>query len=313
MPENRCLDFGVHFHTYHMTVIDPFIINTCETLNSPEPHVRSYEPKSGHPFSPFEISDPFGLRNAVVPIFCQHSDGRMFGVGTAFHFDGFNNFLTAYHVVDFVEKNSDKRPVLFLSMHAVIFGTVCIPPDCFVATSEVKVSRMDADDPMAMLRGESTHLALDVALLIPEKIGSGARMPQTVPVRTSGWVPTFGETVLAIGFPQLDLSEVSHASQSALLTEGMHGAYGRIVAIHTQGVSRSNPTPVFEVESDWPPGMSGRPVFNRSGEVVGIVSRSLRADSGHRGTGYAVYIGVVHDIGLFTANLDKDNPGWRLC
>ena len=139
------------------------------------------------------------------------------------------------------------------------------------------------------------------------------RRPQTLPVRTDGWVPKVGEVVLAVGFPELEFLEIDQAKQSRLLTEGMYGAYGRIVAVHEQGTSTSNPSPVFEVESDWPPGMSGGPVFNSQGEVVGIVSRSLRAESDHAGTGYAVHLGLAHDIELLAPNLDRSNPGWRKC
>jgi serine protease Do len=276
--------------------------------------VHGYEPKPGQPYVPFEVHDPFGLRNAIVPVFCQQVDGRMYGVGTAFHIDGFGNFLTAYHVIDFVEKHLAGRPILFLSMHAVVFGTVNIPPDCFAPVDEVIASMMEADDPMAALRGQALRRpAIDVALLKAEPIGPGARSPQTLPLRTSGWAPRIGEIVLAVGFPKLDLSEVDLAKQSALLDEGMYGAYGRIVAIHEKGVSRSNPTPVFEVESDWPGGMSGGPVFNRNGEVVGMVSRSLRAESEHVGTGYAVHFGLARDIEQLTQNVDPLNPGWRKC
>lgn len=278
------------------------------------PRVRGYEPKLDAPYSPFEIHDPFGLRNAIVPVFCQHADGLMYGVGTAFHVDGFGNFLTAYHVIDFVEKHLSGRPILFLSMHAVVFGTVHIPPDCFVSPQEVIASMMDVDDPMAVLRRRPVRRpAIDVASLRATEIGPNVRQPQTLPMRTKGWVPQVGEVVLAVGFPELDLSEVDQARQSALLTEGMCGAYGRVVAVHKEGTSRSNPTPVFEVESDWPPGMSGGPVFNRDGEVIGMVSRSLRAESGQAGAGYAVHFGLARDIELLTPNLDRFNPGWRKC
>lgn len=298
-----------------MTEFAPFVVNTCEALaGTSRLRTHAYEPKKGKPFSPFEIYDPFGLRNAIVPVFRQLTDGRMYGMGTAFHIDGFGSFLTAYHVVDFVEQHLAGRPILFLSMHAVVFGTVCIPSDCFVPAMEVRASMMEANDPMAALRFKPVRQpAIDAALLKAEEVGPGAKAPQTLPVRTRGWVPRLGEIVLAVGFPELDLSEVDHTRQSALLTEGMCGAYGRIIAIHPGGTSRSNPTPVFEVESDWPPGMSGGPVFNRKGEVVGMVSRSLRADSDFSGVGYAVHFGLARDIEQITPGLDKHNPGWRVC
>ena len=295
-----------------MNAFEPFTIRTCEGSSVKRSRTRSYEPKPGQPFAPFEIHDPFGLRNAIVPVFCQQADGRMYGVGTAFHFDGFGNFLTAYHVIDFVEKHLTGRPILLLSMHAVVYGTVNIPPDCFLPANEVIASMMEFDDPLAALRGQAARRpAIDVALLKPEPIGSGARPPQTLPLRTNGWAPRIGEIVLAVGFPQLDLSEVDLDKQNALLDEGMCGTYGRIVAIHEEGASLSNPTPVFEVETDWPGGMSGGPVFNRNGEVIGLVSRSLRAESEYAGSGYAVHFGLSPDIELLTPTVDGLNPGWR--
>jgi len=58
--------------------------------------------------------------------------------------------------------------------------------------------------------------------------------------------------------------------------------------------------------------MSGGPAFNRNGEAVGMVSRSLRAEA-DRGVGYAVHFGLAKDIELLMPNVDKFNPGWRRC
>lgn len=174
-----------------MNTFEPFIIRTCEDASGVKARTRVYEPRQGALFSPFEIYDPFGLRSAIVPVFCQHVDGTMYGVGTAFHVDGFGNFLTAYHVIDFVEKHLAGRPILFLSMQAVVFGTVNIPPDCFVPAQEVIASMAETDNPMAVLRGQPTRQpAIDVALLKAGGIGSGVRWPHTLLMRPKGWVPT---------------------------------------------------------------------------------------------------------------------------
>jgi serine protease Do len=57
----------------------------------------------------------------------------------------------------------------------------------------------------------------------------------------------------------------------------MFAAYGRVTDLYPCGRDHSNPTPVFEVEADWPSGMSGGPVFDAKGEVIGLVSRGLSA------------------------------------
>lgn len=297
-----------------MEEFEPFIVHTCEAYHDEQHRVRRYKPIQGKSFSPFEIHDPFGLRNAIVPVFRQDLEGRMYGLGTAFHVDGFGSFLTAYHVIDFIEQKVPSRPILFLSMHAVVFGTMRIPPDCFVPAVGACVPMTETDDPLAALRGESTRKpAIDVASLQAARLGPDVSPPQTLPIRFSGWFPQPGEIVLAIGFPELDFSEVDKATQHALLREGMFGAYGRIIDVLPDGTSSSNKTPVFVVESDWPSGMSGGPVLNRNGEVVGMVSRSLRAEAGSTGVGYATYFGLTPDIEKLTTTLDRDNPGWRLC
>ena len=47
-----------------------------------------------------------------------------------------------------------------------------------------------------------------------------------------------------------------------------------------------NKTPVFEVEANWPSGMSGGLIFNEAGNVIGVVSRSLAPDDEAPGVGY---------------------------
>lgn len=291
----------------------PFVIQTCECRADPEARRFGLAPPKHDILAPFEIHDPFGIRNAIVPVFRKTLDGHMYGMGTAFHLDGFGNFLSAYHVVDFIHDMPQSRPILFLSMHAVVYGTVGIPADCFVPAAQVYASMAEMNDPMAALRGKSERQpAIDVALIAPEPLGPDVRRPQSLPVRLRRWIPVIGEYVLAVGFPQLDLSELNVQKQTALLTEGMQGAYGRIVAIHPDGVSTTNSTPVFEVEGDWPGGMSGGPVFNGAGEVVSMVSRSLRAEGGLPGAGFAVYFAATQDLSYFVKGLDKDNPGWRV-
>lgn len=289
----------------------PFEIATCEMTEASQKAYPLY-PDPEKPFHPFRIQDPFGLRNAVVPVFRQDTKGRLFGFGTAFNINQFGSFLTAHHVIDFSGEGGTSRPVLFLSMDAIVFGSVSIPNDCFVPVTGCQIAMMDSDDPMGALQGrQERKVAIDLAVMQASPLGPLVRPPQTVRVCISGWRPRVGEILLAIGYPELDFSKLSVESQIMLLSEGMYGAYGRIVDVHLNGVGTANPSPVIEVETDWPPGMSGGPVFNRAGDVVGIVSRSIRAEGDLPGRGYAVDLGRAYDIQPFASSLDA--PGWQVC
>jgi serine protease Do len=132
----------------------------------------------------------------------------------------------------------------------------------------------------------------------------------TLPVRLSGRLPQVGETVLAVGFPELVCEPVDDLNH--FISEGMYGAYGQVIKLHPKGTDRTNPTPVIEVEANWRNGMSGGPVFNQKGEVVGIVSRALDPDGDNMGHGYAACFQLMPWIRRFLPTVDPWNPGWRL-
>lgn len=290
----------------------PFEIATCEKAVASKKVPYPLVPEPDRPFHPFRIQDPFGLRSAIVPVFRQDTKGSLYGLGTAFKINQFGSFLTAHHVIDFSEFSGPNRPILFHSMHAIVFGSVTIPHDCFVPVTGFHVPMMDSDDPFAALQGKPERkVAMDLAVLKASPLEAGVRPPQTLSVRVYGWQPKVGDVVLAVGYPELDLSELDGESQRMLLSEGMYGAYGKIVEVYPTGVGTANPSPVFVVDSDWPPGMSGGPVFNQDGEVVGIVSRSVRAEADLPGRGFAVDLGRSHEIQVFAPSLDA--PGWQVC
>lgn len=286
----------------------PFSISTCEMAVSGNPAIE-LAPEPGKPFGLFRIRDPLELRRAIVPVFRHDRSGRIYGYGTGFGIDQFGAFLTAHHVVEY---SKGDIPLLLLSPGGLGYGITPALDGYFVPVAGMHVVTMDVKDPFAALfgRGERS-VGLDIAVLQASPLGPGVNAPHTLPVQMHDWEPTVGEIVLAIGFPELDLSELDAGADSTLLSEGMFAAYGKIVAVHPTGVSETNRSPVFEVESDWPGGMSGGPVFNSRGEVIGIVSRALAPQGDHPGAAFAVDLVRCNEIQPLGTRIDA--PGHQLC
>lgn len=289
---------------------------------------RAFYPLNQAPFAPRELQDPFGLRRAVVPVFFGADDASLIGMGTAFHLDHWGQMITADHVIDQMRPMSrtlatgkladvevklspgDTQAFVLLG-HGVVFGRVPITPQMMPHVKSVHSIIRQKDDPLAALRGEiGVEIAADVSLI---RIDQPSRdSVATLPIRLRGWRPRRGEWVYAVGFPELNCKPLDANGVERLISEGMFGAYGQIVDAFPRGRDRSNPTPVIEVRANWPSGMSGGPVINAAGEVVGLVSRSLLAAEGEEvGTGYFAPLQLIPQLHPLLSTLDFENPHWR--
>lgn len=311
-----------------------FVVQTCESrVQGAKSSPLLPKPDSSF-FSPFETGDPFGVRKAVWPVFERTPEGALIGMGTAVHVDGWGGCLTAEHVIEFLRAglpsgglSSERLPELDPSSHShavvmlgigLVFGTVSVPQWAFAPVTETLTPTRRREDPMAALRGDSDiAVGVDVAgfqVLLPAEASEGkVDPPKTLPVQLTGWTPTIGETVLALGYPELKPSAVvSDATLRVLVEDGLFAAYGTITRLFPEGRDRANPTPVFEVEANWPSGMSGGPVINKAGHVVGLVSRSLAADGDSPGIGYAACLPWIREVSALAPRIDPDNPGFRI-
>ena len=278
-------------------------------------------PNGSQGFDLFPFDDPFGLRKAIVPVLLNDDDGRTTGMGTAFHVDGWGTFLTADHVIAPIRQQTkavpigdgdvhhemrrpDLCPILLLGL-GLVYGMPMIPVEALARVIGINSPIRAKEDPLAALRGlPAFEVISDVAVMnlakpLPEK------MKGTLPIRLSGVLPKVGDEVVAIGFPELYSKPLNDEETQFLLSEGMHAAYGRIVGLHPKGL-RNHPTPGIEVKANWPPGMSGGPVFNQRGEVIALVSCAWPD------VGYAGCLSMMPWLRRWLPTVDSTNPGRRM-
>jgi len=306
-------------------MFERFAPSTFDKFETHEPR-RPYGEAASYGV-PFPINDPFGLRRAVVPVFLRNFGGSTIGVGTAFHVDGWGRLLTADHVVDSIRSGCldqiepdalielditrSSHAVVLLS-YGVVFGTVGIPCECWAPAGQVDALLVESDeDPMATLRGESLPYQIG-----PDVAGMSTVLRTKAPPFHSVLVnfqtsPEVGEIVFAVGYPELCLQALNEEEVERYLKEGMFGVYGRVTNLYPKGRGKTRGSPGFEVEADWPSGMSGGPVFNQRGEVVGVVSSSLQPGDEGPGIGYATSLAMIHEVSGLVPTLDINNPGWR--
>src|SRR5207249_5260581 len=137
--------------------------------------------------------------------------------------------------IRFAIGHPDVCPILLLGM-GLVYGRPAVPPTALSRVTSMRSAIREREDPLAALRGKPEIEAIsDIALMqlagpIPDK------MIGTLGVRFSGVGPRVGDTVVALGFPDLDCQPVDDEAVRYLLSDGMSAAYGRIIGIHPKGL-----------------------------------------------------------------------------
>lgn len=298
-------------------------------LSDADPGTFTRVQDAAAPYALHPIDDPFGLRKAVVPVFLEGVKD-VEGAGTAFHADLWGTLLTADHVIDIMRRalpswragrlvdrehevqGEGPYARILLGQGIVVGRPRGLSMRDFPLVLHVASAVQEKDDPIAGMRGEMATLpAEDAAVLrIPPP---PTELVATLRIRLSHWRPNVGDWVYAVGFPELSADPVSNDDLHRFVSEGMHGAFARIIALHPQGRDLANPSPVVEVEANWPSGMSGGPVFNMQGDVIGIVSRALDAEKGKPfGSGYFAMLPWLRPLRRLLTTLDPINPDRRM-
>jgi serine protease Do len=257
----------------------------------------------------FKISDPFGLRQTIQPIVSIPNDGSgIYGLGACFQVSPWG-WLTAQHVL--VDKQGNRFPedetrLVGFSPGAIFGGVTLRVRDYFGMIVQVCDFGPEHSDSL-LSDPKSPDILIDCAALrVKVDDLKVKRLVSPLPLSTTS--PSIGDKVLAIGFPILGVNFCGKSARH-LFEEQMVGAAGVVTKLYPQGRSLTRPWPTFEIEGNWKSGMSGGPVINKEGAVVGVVSSSFPPMKEGPGIGYAVDIALV-DLSPIAPEIDRSNPGW---
>jgi hypothetical protein len=112
-------------------------------------------------------------------------------------------------------------------------------------------------------RGPKVGYHGEIAYLAVEPYERRPSVVSTLPLTTR--IPRVGEEVTALGFRFAD-GDISRF-------EGLFASKGRVVTIKTNWLENTRKYPVLEIECETLHGMSGGPVLDEHGYIVGVVSR----------------------------------------
>lgn len=257
----------------------------------------------------FPIYDPFGIREVVQPVVgISKIENVIHGIGTCFQISPWR-WLTAHHVVRHSDAETfppDTVGAVGFS-HGYVYGRVGFrTTDFFGEVHEVLSFKQNAPaSPTILGQPKKSPIVIDACSLRVDV--SRLKYNRLVsPLPLSRTPPACGDEVLAIGFPIVGAK--CHVEKDPMLfEEELHGAPG--IVVQTSPAGESKRWPSFVIEGNWASGMSGGPVINKQGEVVGLVSTSIAPTPEKPGIGLAVSLAEVPMKGI-APELDLERPGW---
>ncbi len=260
------------------------------------------------------------LQERVLPLFSvnpEDPEQRPKGHGTAFRVDPWSGCATAFHVLeDILQVNRagsaiSLRPdinLVALAVHGTGYGVTPVSEDSwrpFAGT--FGFARIEQP-----LFGEARirNLTELIALRIKPSDGHSEDVPY-LPLDFSRWYPSVGESIFALGYADLDDDDDDKRmfGGDRPISQYLYGSVGAITDIEPADGTRSSPWPIIRIDANWPGGMSGGPVFNEAGNVVGVVSTGFQ---GVRGAAATFFSGWDMPARVFNS-IDPSNPGAFLC
>ena len=294
------------------------------------------EPLHSEPESDFLIQDPFGLRKAVTPFFvvdlrngmlANPANGVAEGLGTSFFVTPWGRQLSAMHLTtDFLNtrkvsiRPGPDRNILELSESWI--GIYYDPGLVFGANKAGEV--LYAND-VALFPVDQTKHPMSVTFTkdqlnhVEPSLDRSAWNIMRLGQRNSVYLPirvgransiSKGDRVLAIGYPSAKTWRRGPGAPMVTYQEEMRGSIGRVLELDRTWDQDRKIWPTITVEADWKGGMSGGPVFNENGEVVGIVSRGVNSNDRSQAWSTALWLEALPFDTIIYWDIDPGNPGF---
>lgn len=263
------------------------------------------------------LCDEPELRSRILPLFRfdpRHPEDRVIGQGTTFRIDPWGTCLTAFHVIEDIlihnEAASGKAilrdgvRLCALELEGIGFGTFRLPEDAWRPLSGLSAPCAVESKPFQY---PEIVNSFELAALTIEHSTKKPAATKYLSIDLRRWKPTIGERVLALGFADLDKGEPMESDDRAI-SQYLFGSFGNIIEIDKPDPGNKRAWPSFRVDASWPGGMSGGPVFNETGNVIGMVSTGFSHLEGDA-TATATYFSAWSVPSQYLPSIDPDNPG----
>jgi serine protease Do len=107
-----------------------------------------------------------------------------------------------------------------------------------------------------------------------------------LPVALTSEPPKVGDIVTGYGFAGLDVAK-DGKGEDRPMTQYLYQSTGEVLEVTPADAKSTMPWPRFRVSAEWPSGMSGGPVVNAGGNVIGIISRGWSGEADSTATHFA--------------------------
>jgi serine protease Do len=241
-----------------------------------------------------ELNQDPRLRAMILPMFRFDPNSpaeRPFGLGTAFRIDPWANCATAFHVIEdmltLVRGELTLRDdVRFaaLEIEGIVYGAPPLPKDAWRPLTGFYAEAGKTEPALLHEKPQIRNLT-EIACLNIGRSHRRSPMPY-LPVALISEPPKLGDVVTGYGFAGLDVEKDGKGVERPM-TQYLYQSTGEVLEVTPADLTSTMPWPRFRVSAEWPSGMSGGPVVNASGNVIGVISRGWSGEADSTATHFA--------------------------